>query len=196
MAATDPPAGSEAPLGSEVAIQFFAAFGTPVPDVTGLSVTNALERLGEEGFRNVTQRTGDAAPSPSEQGTVAAQSVAPGTTHPPDKPITLIIYAAAPSFSVPDLSGQSETDARDTLGLLGLKLAVAGSSEPPPESRLAGTAYRQKPTRGTLVAATEPIEVWFYSASAAQVMPPADEAPYYAAFTLVLPQAKPGVLPK
>lgn len=196
VAATDPPAGSEAPLGSEVAIQFFAAFGTPVPDVTGLSVTNALERLGEEGFRNVTQRTGDAAPSPSEQGTVAAQSVAPGTTHPPDKPITLIIYAAAPSFSVPDLSGQSETDARDTLGLLGLKLAVAGSSEPPPESRLAGTAYRQKPTRGTLVAATEPIEVWFYSASAAQVMPPADEAPYYAAFTLVLPQAKPGVLPK
>jgi len=109
---TDPKAGDEANRGSTVTL--FVSSGprmVEVPDVRNKSQQEATAQLEELGFKVEAQQVNDqAAP-----GTVLLQDPEPGTSVPAGTTVTLTVAKAPDLIPVPDVIGQSEEDAVDTI---------------------------------------------------------------------------------
>lgn len=119
--------------------------GVVVPDVSGLSATAAQGQLADVGLASVTQETysGQVA-----AGTVAKQEPVAGDKAAKGSDVTIWVSAGAATVAVPDLTGQSVTQADTVLSAAGLNISsVAGSSS----SVGQGQIYTQAPPAGTQV---------------------------------------------
>jgi len=134
---TDPAGGEDAEEGSEVTL--FVSTGptaVTVPDVSGLTQDQARQQLTDAGLTVGSVREDDnpAQPEGRVLGTEpgASQSVAEGS------PVTLVISSGL--VQLPDLSGQTEDAAKQTLN--GLKLSANTSTEESADVA-AGSVIRQ-----------------------------------------------------
>ena len=115
---TSPAAGQTVDRGSDVTL--IVSSGpkqVPVPDVVGLTQQQAQQTLGNRGFEvQVSEQGSDTA----QPGTVLRQDPAAGAKADPNATVTIVVARAIPTVDVPDLTGQSQTEASDTLTAAGL----------------------------------------------------------------------------
>ncbi|HLM05650.1 MAG TPA: Stk1 family PASTA domain-containing Ser/Thr kinase [Blastococcus sp.] len=106
-----PEEGEQASPGSPIRLGI--STGTiPLPDVRGSDEATATETLNDAGFSNVTTTEVDSA---EPEGTVLATDPAQGTPTSAGTRITLQVSGGAGTITVPDVSGQLEAQARQTL---------------------------------------------------------------------------------
>lgn len=116
-----------------------------VPDVTGLSVSEALEALDEAGLDGVLDGVG---------AKVIAQLPAPGAEMAEGSLVMLYVDGVtleADWVEVPDVIGLSVTEANRLIRSYGLKMTVSGS----------GIAVSQSPAAGEMVLPTATVDVQF-----------------------------------
>jgi len=101
------------------------AQGTPVPTVIGLSQQDATARLSAAGFTHVTI-TRDHRPSGLGSGTVVSVSPATGVLAATDTTVTLTVATPSLLVPVPDVVGQTYSDAASLLQSLGLVARPGG----------------------------------------------------------------------
>ncbi|HEY6415818.1 MAG TPA: Stk1 family PASTA domain-containing Ser/Thr kinase [Acidimicrobiales bacterium] len=111
--AQDPEAGEQAEEGSEVTITIGGGPETAaVPDVTGLTVDEASQRLIDAGF--VPSQRAEENPD-VEEGLVIRTDPAAGANAAVDSTVTIFYSSGPNTIPIPDVSGQSENDARNAL---------------------------------------------------------------------------------
>ncbi|MGH9275756.1 MAG: PASTA domain-containing protein, partial [Acidimicrobiales bacterium] len=103
----------EAPKGSEVVLQVSSGpEERPVPDVSGRTLTEASNLLGQNGF-TVDQTSESSATV--EEGTVIGTDPPVGTPQPKGATITVIVSSGPATTTVPSVIGLSEANAINTL---------------------------------------------------------------------------------
>jgi eukaryotic-like serine/threonine-protein kinase len=103
----------EAPRGSEVVLQVSSGpEERPVPDVEGLSLSEASNLLGQNGF-TVDQTTESS--GTHDEGTVIGTDPPAGTSQPKGATITVIVSSGPATVPVPPVVGLSEANAINTL---------------------------------------------------------------------------------
>jgi eukaryotic-like serine/threonine-protein kinase len=142
---TDPPAGTEAQVGSHVTVVVSSGPApVRVPDVVGQSQAAAEAALSNAGLATgaVTQRV----TSSQSPGTVVSQSPASGTSVRAGEKVELVVAEASKEVSVPDVVGKSEALAAAQLGEVGLKPTTSSVSTSEPSQ--VGIVLRQSPAPG------------------------------------------------
>jgi eukaryotic-like serine/threonine-protein kinase len=136
----------------------------PVPQVKGLSEADAVDAVKTAGL---VPKTVDAPSNDVEKGSVVSVSPEEGTPVAKNSEVTLTISSGPGTVNVPDVSGQSITEATQTLTSAGLKVAAQTQSEDNPDFK-AGTVIRTDPkvntevdpnTEVTLVVASGQVDV-------------------------------------
>ena len=119
VVAQDPTAGATVVKGSRVRINVSSGpANVTVPSVTGLPFDQASNQLQQAGF--AVARTDVDSDQPKD--TVVAQS--PTGSAPPGSSIRLSVSKGPTTSTVPDVTSQDETSARDTLTSAGFKVSV------------------------------------------------------------------------
>jgi beta-lactam-binding protein with PASTA domain/tRNA A-37 threonylcarbamoyl transferase component Bud32 len=137
--AQDPEGGRRLEVGGTVTLTV-SGEEVKVPDVVSLDVSQAEQRLRSLGFQ-VAQMEEDSEESP---GTVLAQNPAAKSLAARGSTVTLTV-AREPTVPVPNVVGQTQTAATNTLQAAGLRVSV---QETPSDSP-AGQVVSQNPTGGT-----------------------------------------------
>jgi eukaryotic-like serine/threonine-protein kinase len=137
--AEKPGAGTQLDKGQTVTI-FVSSGRLAVPNVTGLRLTDAQQRLEALGLKVVVKRVASTKPKGFviDQDPVAGVSALRGTT------VTLSVSSGAKPVVVPRLVGQTQGDAVQALTALGLKPLLQNV----PSDQPAGTVVGQKPPAG------------------------------------------------
>ena len=129
-----------------------------VPDVGGLVAEEAKARLADAGL--AAGRIADAPQrTPGKAGTVASQSLKPGTEVAPGSMIDLLLVPeppppAAPIVRVPDVIGRTAGEATTSLAGAGL---TAGPTARLASSKPSGTVLAASPSPGTEVPRSAPV---------------------------------------
>jgi serine/threonine-protein kinase len=114
----DPAPGEEADAGSTVTLTVSQGPDpVVVPDVTGMTATEANQALVAEGFivNSVPEENDEV-----EEGRVISQDPAGNAEVPPGSTVTITVSSGSGTVSLPDVTGQSEASARDALRQAGL----------------------------------------------------------------------------
>jgi eukaryotic-like serine/threonine-protein kinase len=137
--AEKPGAGTQLDKGQTVTI-FVSSGRLAVPNVTGLRLTDAQQRLEALGLKVVVKRVASTKPKGFviDQDPVAGVSALRGTT------VTLSVSSGAKPVVVPRLVGQTQGDAVQALTALGLKPLLQNV----PSDQPSGTVVGQKPPAG------------------------------------------------
>jgi beta-lactam-binding protein with PASTA domain len=164
----DPVGGSRAPQGSEVLVKVSKGRNlSPVPDVLGLTETEAVRRLRAREFE---PRIFDV-PSPDPRGIVVAQEPRGGVQAPPDARVRINVSTgeetgeprerttpttpAAGRVEVPDVVGLAQTPALRRLDAVNLRGVVAYRTSNEPRGRV----IEQRPTAGSGAARDSQVRV-------------------------------------
>ena len=137
--AQKPGAGTQLGKGQNVTI-FISSGRLSVPDVTGLPLTDAQQKLEARGFKVEVKRQASSKP----KGTVIEQDPVAGVTAVSGTTVTLIVSSAAKPVVVPKVVGQEQGAAVDALTKLGLKPVLNNV----PSDKPAGTVVGQNPPAG------------------------------------------------
>jgi beta-lactam-binding protein with PASTA domain len=116
----------------------------PVPNVIGLTYSDAVKQLSLKGFsaeRGET-RYHNAAP----RGTVLDQDPAPGATLPSNVRVTLVVSGGQRFGTVPSILGESQEQAQSSLESAGFEL---GDVSQRPSTQPSGTVIDSRPRPGT-----------------------------------------------
>ncbi len=162
--AQDPAKGTVMQAGGEVTLTVHAPYaqGVTVPDLTGLSLADAKDKLRNIDLMLRPTLLGPA-PELGKAATVAGQKpsatvrVAAGST------VHVDVYGdyAPPGITVPDVSGMALADAKRTLERAGVGIAptLLGAAPDPSRSR---KVRAQRPAAGTALSpgSTVQVEVW------------------------------------
>ena len=135
---TDPQAGSRVEKGT--AINVSIATPRAVPDIMGKTQDDAKAALDKEGLDNVTFTTEK---SDDDEGTVIALSLDAGTKV---KAATALTVTIAEAYTVPDVTGKSEDDAKAALNDAGYKVKTKTTYT---EDTAEGTVISSDPEAGT-----------------------------------------------
>jgi eukaryotic-like serine/threonine-protein kinase len=117
-----PTEGTEAPKDSEVSLVIsLGPDVSEVPDLVGMTESDALRVVNDAGFRPEIQReyNGDVA-----EGQVFQQSPEAGELAPPEAVITIVVSRGKQLVRVPDVVGQSRSNATSTLQGAGFRVNV------------------------------------------------------------------------
>jgi serine/threonine-protein kinase len=140
----DPQPNTKVDKGSTVTLQVSDGPSTvTVPDVTDLGRNAATKRLKALGLVVTQQRQPSADVKTNH---VIASSPGPNTPVPAGSTVTLTVSSGPERVTMPDVTGQSETDARAALEALGLTVT---SQQQPSGNTPAGTVLAQSPAKGT-----------------------------------------------
>ncbi len=144
---TDPTAGIELQVNSGVTVNVSSGpQQVKVPEVTGSTQAEAKAALTAVGLKvgTVTQQQQPAGGKPAE--TVLSQSPQAGTALQTGQPVNLVVAQAPREASVPEVVGQSETQAAAALGRAGFnpKAVSRGVSNP----AQVGVVLKQSPAGG------------------------------------------------
>lgn len=188
---SDITAGTKIDVGSTVTLTVSAGTeGREVPDVTGLSYTNAVNKLAERGFDAVKTESYS---SDVESGNVISQNPVAGQKAPLGSVITLKVSLGEEvnKVRVPELIGVPEDEAVAKLIEAGLQVGLVGEMHS--EEYEAGVVCYQSYTAGSYIA--EGLEVDFkvslgsenvtYKYNASIGGPTVEEAPGYVTGTSV-----------
>ncbi|MBN1272576.1 MAG: hypothetical protein JXB26_09940 [Candidatus Aminicenantes bacterium] len=192
---TTPGAGSAVARGTEVVVTVYDVFERRMPDVEGLRIDDALDRLREMGFQ-AEYSVGPNAESEEKEHVVYEQSVEPFKEHSPDIPVKLKIWGEyLPTRTVPDLFKMTEEEAQRRLEEELLRLKVVDQSKPPEHEEDELRIYKQEPIARSRVGAHSEVKVWKFARYEAQdVSPqPVPQVPFYAVFEMTAPQIKEGL---
>jgi serine/threonine-protein kinase len=137
--AEKPGAGTRLGKGQTVTI-FVSTGRLGVPDVVGLELPEAQQRLEAQGFKVGVKRVASTKP----KGIVLDQDPAAGVTAVSGTTVTLSVSSGAKPVVVPRVVGQTQGDAVQALTALGLKPVLQNVSSDKP----AGTVVGQKPPAG------------------------------------------------
>jgi uncharacterized repeat protein (TIGR01451 family) len=150
----NPPAGNEGPVGTTVDVVIGGPPATcVVPSVTGMTEADAKAALEAAGCKLGAVTPGP--DNPSQAGKVTDQSTPAGTQVAPLTPVNVTI--AGPTCAVPDVSGNSEADARTKVEAAGCVLAT--SQAPTSNPAQVGKVTAQNPGPGMLVPKGSPVNV-------------------------------------
>ncbi|GGZ54132.1 serine/threonine protein kinase [Streptomyces inusitatus] len=122
---TEPAAGARRGPDSAVAVVVSRGAPIAVPDVTGDGVDEATAELEGAGFE--VEVAPDRVDSPKEAGTVARQSAAGGARLAAGDTVTLTVSKGPRMVVVPDVTGESEDDARSALESAGFTVKAETS---------------------------------------------------------------------
>jgi serine/threonine-protein kinase len=115
-----------------------------VPDVVGLDVSTARDRLDAKGFKNVVEKRTTNDQVPTDQ--VFGQEPTARTPTSPKATITLTISSGPEQVQVPSVTGQDQSAAANTLGQAGFKTTTQTTSS---DSVANGLVIRTEPGAGT-----------------------------------------------
>ena len=142
----NPKAGTTASKNSTVTILVTSGGSVRVPDVTGQNYNQASQVLTQAGLQVSVQNQPSDSASP---GTVVAENPTPGTTVPSGTAVTLTVSSGASSVPVPNVVGQTETQASNVLGQAGL--SVGTIDREPSNNVPQGSVISTNPSPGTQV---------------------------------------------
>jgi eukaryotic-like serine/threonine-protein kinase len=150
------PAGSVVTRGTRVAIVVSTGPGSvSVPDVRDLASAAAERKLTQAGLRPTPQsRSSATVPA----GTVIATEPSQGVEVLAGSPVTVIVSSGPARVSVPEVTGQSEAEARATLRAAGLHAGAVTKREEPGQAA-AGTVLSQSPAAGGSVPSGEAVSL-------------------------------------
>jgi serine/threonine-protein kinase len=115
--------------------------GVAVPKLVGLAAADAVQQLQKKGLSAQLHQ----APAQAAPGTVVKQSPAAGKRAKRGTAVQLTVAKGAAAVAVPDVTGQSQQDAVNTLKGQGLAARVVDV----PSTKPAGTVVAQSPSAGT-----------------------------------------------
>jgi eukaryotic-like serine/threonine-protein kinase len=160
----DPPANEEAEEGSEVTITIGGGPETAtIPDVTGLTVDEASQQLLEAGFVPSQRAVKN---DDVKQNLVIRTDPAAGADAALNSTVTIFYSSGPNTIAIPDVRGQSENDARNTLtgaGFTSIQAQQEASNDVPE-----GQVIRTDPPAGQQAAANASITL-FVSSGRGQV---------------------------
>jgi serine/threonine-protein kinase len=120
VAGTTPAAGTPWPQTSPVSVDVVA--GAPMPTLTGQNISDVQSWAGQNNITlNVTQAANDAA-----SGTVLSQSVPANSPVAPGETVNVEVSSGPPQVTVPDVTGQSVSQAKQALKQAGFNVSVKG----------------------------------------------------------------------
>ena len=137
-----------------------------VPNVTGLSFDEAVQRLAQAGFKGEQgeQRFNNSAP----KSTVLEQSPPPGAREGIGNPVTLVISGGARMVSVPIVTGMTRADAQAALEKEGFDVGDATES---PSNAPRGSVTGTRPAVGTQVSVPSTVSLILSGGPATTQMP-------------------------
>jgi len=107
---TNPPAGTSWPANKAVFVEVVA--GPPVPNLVGQNAQSIQQNwAAPNGVTLVTKTVTNSQPA----GTIVAQSPAPGSVLTANETVTITVSSGPPTVSVPNVNGQSLSQATQTL---------------------------------------------------------------------------------
>ncbi len=138
-----PAAGASAEKGSRV--RFVVSGGpasAPVPDVEGESASAALHKLRKAGFKpTTTSQASSTVPS----GKVIGTDPPAGTEKQLGSPVSVLVSSGPAPVKVPDVKGQTLSEAEATLTNAGLNLARSPNRRPRPRPPVRCSRSRRPP---------------------------------------------------
>lgn len=142
----EPAAGEKVPRGSKVILVVSRGAETlVVPDVVGLSVSEATRTLAREGFKySVKYQSSDVVP----KGKVIRQSPPPGSEEKRSSVVTIYVSTGKAKVAVPNVVGMDESAATDALEAAGF--VVQPVDTPTTDPTKIGVVISQSPTAGTM----------------------------------------------
>jgi serine/threonine-protein kinase len=142
------PGGNEsAPRGSEVVLQVSSGpEERPVPDVTGKTLAEASNLLGQNGF---TAKQTSEPSNTVEEGRVIRTDPPAGTLQPKGAEVTVVVSSGPQKVEVPDVVGLTENGARTALQRQGLTMGSSTTPECTPDQQ--NQVISQNPDAGTKV---------------------------------------------
>jgi beta-lactam-binding protein with PASTA domain len=147
---TVPSAGTDLQRGSGVVVVLSSGpQQVSVPELTGETQAEAKAALDAAGLKlgTLTHQTATAGQS---AGTVLSQSPAAGTQLQTGQPVSLVVAQAPREVAVPQVVGQSETQAAAALGRAGFNPKSVSRNVSEAESTKVGIVLHQSPTAGRL----------------------------------------------
>ena len=139
----DPRGGTEADEGSTVTLKVSGGQQTvPVPNVVGQTQEQADDTLSQQGFVVVPQQEENDAP----EGQVFAQDPAANSQAAEGSTVTIKVSSGPGTVAVPDVTGQSESDARNALNGFNVQTSQEASNDVEE-----GKVIRTDPGAGTQV---------------------------------------------
>jgi eukaryotic-like serine/threonine-protein kinase len=142
---TSPPFGTK--LGKDATVKLFVSTGpasVTVPNVVGMSETAASNKLDSEGF-SVTEKSAPNSTAPANQ--VVRQSPSAGA--PVTKGSTVTIYVSGGGTQVPDVIGETQASATQTLETDGFTVNPVTNSGPPGSTP--GTVWKMSPNPNSVL---------------------------------------------
>jgi eukaryotic-like serine/threonine-protein kinase len=148
-----PPHGSVVDRGSEVTIVVSSGpASAELPDVKGLTSTQAVQRLRQAGFEPTAQSRASATVT---DGVVISTEPPAGTVRKAGSPVTVLVSSGPAQVQVPVLTGQSEAEAKASLRAAGLEVGAITKRES--KSAEAGTVLSQSPAAGSPLRDGQPV---------------------------------------
>ena len=150
-----PAAGTEVQRGARVSLVVSTGPGTAgVPEVKGLTSAQAERKLTQAGFKPTAQnRSSTSVPA----GTVIDTEPSQGVAVVAGSPVTVFVSTGPPQVDVPEVTGQSEAEARATLRAAGLHAGTITKREEPGQTP--GTVLSQSPAVGVPVHSGEAVNL-------------------------------------
>jgi beta-lactam-binding protein with PASTA domain/predicted Ser/Thr protein kinase len=150
-----PAAGTEVQRGARVNLVVSSGPGTAgVPEVKGLTSAQAERKLTQAGFKPTAQnRSSTSVPA----GTVIDTEPSQGVAVVAGSPVTVFVSTGPPQVDVPEVTGQSEAEARATLRAAGLHAGSVTKREEPGQTP--GTVLSQSPAEGVPVHSGEAVNL-------------------------------------
>jgi beta-lactam-binding protein with PASTA domain len=147
---TVPSAGTDLQKGSGVVVVVSSGpQQVDVPEVTGETQAEAKAALTAAGLKLGTV-TAQAAPGAQAAGTVLSQSPTAGTSLQTGQAVSLVVAQAPKEVAVPEVVGQSETQAAATLGRAGFNPKSVSRAVSEAEAVKVGMVLKQSPAGGRL----------------------------------------------
>jgi eukaryotic-like serine/threonine-protein kinase len=150
-----PVAGTLVQRGARVGLVVSTGPGTVgVPEVKGLTSAQAERKLTQAGFKPTAQnRSSTSVPA----GTVIDTEPSQGVAVVAGSPVTVFVSTGPPQVDVPEVTGQSEAEARATLRASGLHAGTVTKQEAPGQAP--GTVLSQSPAVGVPVHSGEAVNL-------------------------------------
>ncbi len=150
-----PPHGSVVSKGSRVTLLVSSGPGSaPLPDVKGLTSAQAAQRLTKAGFKPTTESRSSATVT---AGKVISTEPSAGVEAQAGTAVTVIVSSGPAQLHVPDVTGQSEAEARASLRAAGLEPGTVTKREA--AGTEAGTVLSQSPAAGSSVRSGQPVNL-------------------------------------
>jgi serine/threonine-protein kinase len=150
-----PPHGSVVRKGSRVTLLVSSGPGSaPVPQVKGLASAQAVAKLTKAGFKPSTQSESS---TTVPAGKVISTEPAAHTEAQAGSPIAVLVSSGPAQVRVPDVTGQSEAEAKASLRAVGLEPGAVTKQESAEAE--AGVVLSQSPAAGSSVASGQSVSL-------------------------------------